>query len=533
LPARASAPGVVKATPANVVPTTSSSKTSNSSSRPRPVLEEGVKRISQESIENIRSDGNVFNINVDEKTSGTKSHLPGSPQESKYSQPKQVGVIRPISREAQDAGPMPKVKKILSENKTKTNSVLVSNLNKVNNNRTEENRDPSKAKDSIVIEKAKETLVIEKDPVFVPVESWLAAAQKRSTGVDARPRGDNVKPATTSTSSPSSSSPSSSPTTLTLQKAASTSTSGSKPATTPTPASTSGSTPIAPLAPVLERLQPGSSGRQPPSVPPRNGSRLEHVPAATPGNLNLTTTATTTTFSPLPISPASNKEENGDMPDKGSSSYREAWKASKDQQNSLVFNFVGAKKDVSHIENDGLDLSSRAKSQGKGVILLDPGESNDGEEEDGNDLKLNVTWVGAEVSTGKSSLRSKNNSKKLNITFNDKTEVFEYPSFEPVSPIHSPEEEPEVSARLKSNTPVGSSGGLGSYTPSKIHLSDSPFQLGVSRSKPNNPLASATSTTSSSSTSSNSSSTTSSSAALVPADHGVSWGRAASSDMLF
>ena len=89
------------------------------------------------------------------------------------------------------------------------------------------------------------------------------------------------------------------------------------------------------------------------------------MPAATPGNLNLTTTATTTTFSPLPISPASNKEENGDMPDKGSSSYREAWKASKDQQNSLVFNFVGAKKDVSHIENDGLDLSSRAKSQGK------------------------------------------------------------------------------------------------------------------------------------------------------------------------
>ena len=89
LPARASAPGVVKATPANVVPTTTTSKTSNSS-RARPVLEEGVKRISQESIENIRSDGNVFNINVDEKTSGAKSHLPGSVQESKYSQPKQV-----------------------------------------------------------------------------------------------------------------------------------------------------------------------------------------------------------------------------------------------------------------------------------------------------------------------------------------------------------------------------------------------------------------------------------------------------------
>ena len=58
-----------------------------------------------------------------------------------------------------------------------------------------------------------------------------------------------------------------------------------------------------------------------------------------------------------------------DVPDKGSSSYREAWKASKSEQNSLVFNFVGAKKDVSHIENDGLDLSSRAKSQGKVRII--------------------------------------------------------------------------------------------------------------------------------------------------------------------
>ena len=97
LPARASAPGVVKATPANVVPTTTSKTSNSSSSRPRPVLEEGVKRISQESIENIRSDGNVFNINVDEKTSGAKSHLPGSPQETKYSQPKQVRLFNFIS----------------------------------------------------------------------------------------------------------------------------------------------------------------------------------------------------------------------------------------------------------------------------------------------------------------------------------------------------------------------------------------------------------------------------------------------------
>ena len=53
---------------------------------------------------------------------------------------------------------------------------------------------------------------------------------------------------------------------------------------------------------------------------------------------------------------------------------------------------------------------------------------------------------------------------QLNISFNDKTEVFEYPSFEPLSPVQtmdmvqSTEEEPDVVSRLKSNTPVGSSG---------------------------------------------------------------------------
>ena len=39
--------------------------------------------------------------------------------------------------------------------------------------------------------------------------------------------------------------------------------------------------------------------------------------------------------------------------------YRDSWKARNDQQNTVVFNFVNSKKDVSHIENDGLDLSNR------------------------------------------------------------------------------------------------------------------------------------------------------------------------------
>jgi hypothetical protein len=44
---------------------------------------------------------------------------------------------------------------------------------------------------------------------------------------------------------------------------------------------------------------------------------------------------------------------------RGGNNYRDSWKARQDQQNTLVFNFINSKKDVSHIENDGLDLTKR------------------------------------------------------------------------------------------------------------------------------------------------------------------------------
>jgi hypothetical protein len=43
----------------------------------------------------------------------------------------------------------------------------------------------------------------------------------------------------------------------------------------------------------------------------------------------------------------------------GGNNYRENWKARQEAQNTLVFNFINSKKDVSHIENDGLDLTKR------------------------------------------------------------------------------------------------------------------------------------------------------------------------------
>ena len=53
-------------------------------------------------------------------------------------------------------------------------------------------------------------------------------------------------------------------------------------------------------------------------------------------------------------------------------SYRESWKARNkaEQQNTMVFNFTNVQRDVTHIENDGLDLSKRSSTKKKTQIQL-------------------------------------------------------------------------------------------------------------------------------------------------------------------
>ena len=61
------------------------------------------------------------------------------------------------------------------------------------------------------------------------------------------------------------------------------------------------------------------------------------------------------------------QEKSNDVTDK---SYRDSWKSRSDQQNNtFVFNFVNSKKDVSHIENDGLDLTKRSKKVGVYIYM--------------------------------------------------------------------------------------------------------------------------------------------------------------------
>jgi hypothetical protein len=142
----------------------------------------------------------------------------------------------------------------------------------------------------------------------------------------------------------------------------------------------------------------------PPSVPPRNGSRLEHSSSSTavvattaprlqekyfdtnieasPSSSSTTTAAALKKISAGVVNGGSNCDKAAfvtsggggseaalggrDVADRagpgsrdGGNNYRDSWKARQDQQNTLVFNFINSKKDVSHIENDGLDLTKR------------------------------------------------------------------------------------------------------------------------------------------------------------------------------
>ena len=54
-------------------------------------------------------------------------------------------------------------------------------------------------------------------------------------------------------------------------------------------------------------------------------------------------------------------QENTMVENNKSTNYRDNWKKRDAENNTMVFNFLNTQKDVTHIENDGLDLSHRKK----------------------------------------------------------------------------------------------------------------------------------------------------------------------------
>ena len=139
-------------------------------------------------------------------------------------------------------------------------------------------------------------------------------------------------------------------------------------------------------------------GRAPPSVPPRNGSKLE-TPGEPGVNGGQRQKYFDTNIEPQPseksnfiktdivkpvsvgertvikndpvvnksdpqkavIGRAEGQETNTVDSTDNKNNYRDSWKSRNDTQNTFTFNFVNSKKDVSHIENDGLDLTNRNK----------------------------------------------------------------------------------------------------------------------------------------------------------------------------
>ena len=136
-------------------------------------------------------------------------------------------------------------------------------------------------------------------------------------------------------------------------------------------------------------------GRAPPSVPPRNGSKLE-----TPNEAEVSgghrQKYFDTNIEPQPseknnfiktdiVKPVAERTviKNNSVVSKSDqkavigkpetpetntvdatdnkNNFRDSWKSRNDTQNTFTFNFVNSKKDVSHIENDGLDLTNRNK----------------------------------------------------------------------------------------------------------------------------------------------------------------------------
>jgi len=511
--------------------------------------EEGIKRISKDSMSNIRKDASVVSFNFPASSSASKSHLPGA-SNKRDCKPSALVVARPTD-EARSGGLV------------NTSSLTGGRLNGVSHNaariesRVSGGGTSRTATASLNCKQAAEKPVTP-SKFTATSQSTRVAKQPASAGRQANagnPEPAHARPSTTRLISPDQSNNN----TATGVKSDASSDRLSTGAINQEQATSGDKTQS-----VISCTQPLTTAPveklPPPSIPPRNGSKLQHT-ASPPKQPREKYFDSNIDAEPSPPPPGGVRRDAGtgheprtngsDVPDK-SAGYRDSWKARQDKQNTVVFNFINTKKDVSHIENDGLDLSQR-NSSNKGVVYLGRnGESCDGpsDEESETDFLSNFVFVGANVVNGKSSIRSKNTPKKLSISWKDETEVFEYPFCETSwdetssSALNSTTSEgcgsgvDGVSSgptTLKSNTIVGATGGLGSYTPSKIQLSEAPFQLGVSRSQPPTPTVAVASTgqVSPARIAGTSPSPPCDVPCLRPADQGISWGSSASSDMLF
>lgn len=200
-------------------------------------------------------------------------------------------------------------------------------------------------------------------------------------------------------------------------------------------------------------------------------------------------------------------KQSAEVSSPGLKSANRDWRTPRPQENNtLVFNFTSSKKETpDYIENDGVDLSKRrpeAKQLGSGYVYMPGWEGPRDSSTDGDDLDepgtdyldsrpgvipppSGIVFEGEGVIiNGRSNLQRQPRTKKLTISFEECAQTYEYPSegslIEEGLPISiSTSGDPSSTADASNAT----HGGLASYTPSKIQIGSS-FELGVSRTAP-------------------------------------------------
>ena len=110
--------------------------------------------------------------------------------------------------------------------------------------------------------------------------------------------------------------------------------------------------------------------KSPPVIPLRNGSKLESEGHKKYFDSNIQPLKSDNNIKDIGGVNEKKQELSGDVTDKSrDNNIKDLRKPRADPvtatagQNTLVFNFVNSKKDVSHIENDGLDLTNRTKKK--------------------------------------------------------------------------------------------------------------------------------------------------------------------------
>ncbi len=294
--------------------------------------DEGIKLVSSDSISRIRQGGNSvsFNFKGNANGAGNRNYLPksGGSLDKENSVGRQVGVIRPITRE-------------------------VINKNHANN-----------AKSSAVdkTEKPKEVIYLERQSVKQPTKSWTSTEPSgksdRAGKHEFSDRSNKPKPLEEHTVMPVKVEPKkdeknevllvsrrdlpSSPKLLKRQEKVEEveerrELAVSKSEKKPRPPSSS-----------FERVSEARNGHH--DGVEDGAKRDKEIISSRHERERLT--------SPPPPSLQATSASGG-------GSYRDSWKKRTEEQNTMVFNFVNSEKEVSHIENDGRDITKRNSSSGK------------------------------------------------------------------------------------------------------------------------------------------------------------------------